>query len=674
MTRRSKWVYIVGWTIVFVLCAAIILTLVLALKRLTAQQDPGGLGGLEVPDIDLGGGGGSIELPDLGDLFPGWDGELPEGGDWDGELPEGGSGGGIPGFSDLIQCGPGSGFPAWDGNLPDWDDLLPGGGGGELPNWSDLFPDWDDLFPGWGGKRPGGTEPGGGEPGGTEPGGEEGGNIRYPDDPLWGTGGGIAGPPILDGSGSIGGNDGDGGNGGLGSLGDGLLDGSRPIETEAVFAVRADKSTEMYFRYMSFGNYIGNGWGDAPEVFSDPSRNYLTSIALGQASYSRIGMELIIYNDQYLMPYYALPDEGENVTVQEGDAISRGDTSVPYWPVCYDYDYLRDGAPPLLTGGVLSEEILYRALVEENYLNVPSGTAAVLSEIIEQQGWEKEDEDLIRKIAEYVRSCAAYNAEYDRSLDEQQDIVAAFLTQYHEGVCRHFASSATLLYRMMGIPARYVVGYRAETLAGEYVNVTADDAHAWVEVYLAGSGWVKVEVTGSDGSAPQTPEPARKITLTSGSLREEYSGKSIAQPVVTVTEGSLLPGHTVTVDVFTGLKYVGKADNVFEGVRILDEDGNNVTALYAVERAYGTLQLDSRPLVITTGSASKEYDGSPLSCTNYTAEGLAEGDQIEIGFAEYTLRGTYQNAITSLRIVNEDGEDVTRNYTIEAVYGTLRVY
>ena len=162
--------------------------------------------------------------------------------------------------------------------------------------------------------------------------------------------------------------------------------------------------------------------------------------------------------------------------------------------------------------------------------------------------------------------------------------------------------------------------------------------------------------------------------LTSGSLREEYSGKSIAQPVVTVTEGSLLPGHTVTVDVFTGLKYVGKADNVFEGVRILDEDGNNVTALYAVERAYGTLQLDSRPLVITTGSASKEYDGSPLSCMNYTAEGLAEGDQIEIGFAEYTLRGTYQNAITSLRIVNEDGEDVTRNYTIEAVYGTLRVY
>ncbi len=46
-----------------------------------------------------------------------------------------------------------------------------------------------------------------------------------------------------------------------------------------------------------------------------------------------------------------------------------------------------------------------------------------------------------------------------------QDIVEYFLFENHEGYCVHFASAATLMYRLYGIPARYASGYAVEPSA-----------------------------------------------------------------------------------------------------------------------------------------------------------------------------------------------------------------
>ena len=39
-------------------------------------------------------------------------------------------------------------------------------------------------------------------------------------------------------------------------------------------------------------------------------------------------------------------------------------------------------------------------------------------------------------------------------MDDEADVVVAFLTKYKEGICQHYASAATLLFRELGIPAR----------------------------------------------------------------------------------------------------------------------------------------------------------------------------------------------------------------------------
>lgn len=62
------------------------------------------------------------------------------------------------------------------------------------------------------------------------------------------------------------------------------------------------------------------------------------------------------------------------------------------------------------------------------------------------------------------------------------------------GVCQDFANLFICLARLLGIPARYRVGYIFT--GAEYENkVQSDASHAWVEVYLPWTGWCGFDPT-----------------------------------------------------------------------------------------------------------------------------------------------------------------------------------
>ncbi|WP_421681661.1 DUF3488 domain-containing transglutaminase family protein [Stutzerimonas urumqiensis] len=78
-----------------------------------------------------------------------------------------------------------------------------------------------------------------------------------------------------------------------------------------------------------------------------------------------------------------------------------------------------------------------------------------------------------------------------------EDIVDGFLFDTRRGFCIHYAGAMTFVLRAAGIPSRVVVGYQGGELneAGSYVSVRQLDAHAWVEYWLAGRGWIRVDPT-----------------------------------------------------------------------------------------------------------------------------------------------------------------------------------
>jgi hypothetical protein len=88
------------------------------------------------------------------------------------------------------------------------------------------------------------------------------------------------------------------------------------------------------------------------------------------------------------------------------------------------------------------------------------------------------------------------------------DIVEYFLFTLQEGYCDYYASAMVVLSRAAGMPARYVVGYIGENYdesLGAYI-ITADQAHAWPEIYFPEYGWIQFEPTGGRPAIERPPE------------------------------------------------------------------------------------------------------------------------------------------------------------------------
>lgn len=77
--------------------------------------------------------------------------------------------------------------------------------------------------------------------------------------------------------------------------------------------------------------------------------------------------------------------------------------------------------------------------------------------------------------------------------------VDEFLFDTRQGFCEHYASAFAYLMRAAGIPARIITGYLGTEYnpIGNYHIVRQSNAHAWVEVWLEGRGWVRQDPTGA---------------------------------------------------------------------------------------------------------------------------------------------------------------------------------
>ncbi len=79
--------------------------------------------------------------------------------------------------------------------------------------------------------------------------------------------------------------------------------------------------------------------------------------------------------------------------------------------------------------------------------------------------------------------------------------LSAFLFVHREGHCEYFASALAIMLRAVGIPSREVTGFLGGQWNGfgGYYAVRSSDAHAWVEAYLPGEGWVTLDPTPANG-------------------------------------------------------------------------------------------------------------------------------------------------------------------------------
>lgn len=111
--------------------------------------------------------------------------------------------------------------------------------------------------------------------------------------------------------------------------------------------------------------------------------------------------------------------------------------------------------------------------------------------------WRDRHGDAERIVAAALRFFRENGFRYTLDPPPGKGSIDAFLFDTRRGYCEHYASAFAFLMRAAGLPARVVGGYLGGEWnpVGGYLIVRNADAHAWVEVWLSGKGWTRVDPT-----------------------------------------------------------------------------------------------------------------------------------------------------------------------------------
>jgi len=265
----------------------------------------------------------------------------------------------------------------------------------------------------------------------------------------------------------------------------------------AVMDVVADKGGTLYLRGQSLDVYDGTSWkpSDASSG-KDGGWPTINCAVVGEVKLvTRSGMPI---------KYFPYNPAGSHWP--EGGKLKDGAISNPERQKEYTFQQM------LITG---SSNALLSPELEKQCLQLPRFTKTQATEHLKKAGYYagQPQPEIARIVGEYVSASAEYNLNTGRMPTDESDFAMWFLRDSETGYCVHFATAATVLLRAAGVPARYVSGYVIKTNPGETTTVTENRAHAWVEYYVPGRGWMILDPTPAswyeedpeDVTAPSAP-------------------------------------------------------------------------------------------------------------------------------------------------------------------------
>ena len=162
------------------------------------------------------------------------------------------------------------------------------------------------------------------------------------------------------------------------------------------------------------------------------------------------------------------------------------------------------------TGAYWNYEFAYRKAIYDTYTAVPDALREKLMQWLREHGLEgsafsslvTNRTQFVVGVADAIQDSLAAECQYTLNPGAPPagtDFIDYFLNTNHKGYCVHFATAETLLLRTLGIPARYAEGYylTSDMISddGAWADVPDSRAHAWVEIYSPGIGWVPFEAT-----------------------------------------------------------------------------------------------------------------------------------------------------------------------------------
>lgn len=464
-----------------------------------------------------------------------------------------------------------------------------------------------------------------------------------------------------------------------------------PGDATFPYQIRSEQAVNaIYLRGDSFGNYNGQEWGEAipyTELINGKyPATYLGSLMIEEWSRAwgmdPIALEIKSNNTPLIIPSYTatteyieelMGEEYEEEYLIPEDDVNANPIGTQYYRMFY-YNYTSVSKKTEKPTTYADYEKQYRNFVYDNYLYLDDESYAYMRRIIEEQRFDRYDQNVPQQIADYVSGLGSYLIEYDKNLDLEENVVISFIEEYKTGTCKHFASTATLLFRALGIPARYVTGYMV-CADDENTWITLDEynAHAWVEIYVDGFGWKTVEAT-----PPQQNEP---ITIKPIDVKKKYDGTPLLpEAVIEGFEEFEELGYTYEVEVSGQRTEPGFGESIIEDIKIFDSNGVDVTNKFLIDKQPGTLAVLVGGVILRSEPISQVYDGIPrmsdlskCSIDYEVGAKLLDGHTIRMEARELSTQIGVHSHSFNVIVEDSEGNDVTGLYIFSYALGAYNI-
>ncbi len=291
---------------------------------------------------------------------------------------------------------------------------------------------------------------------------------------------------------------------GVGAVGANTLDlnARGTLPTAPVLAV--DASAPQYWQGAVFADFDGRAWHSSVQgglqLWAPDGGMLRPGVAQPQGQ-GRTDTATVLSPDAVdvlLAPGTATGYAGAGAVISDADGnarfASRGPAQNTTYTVSSVAPDVSDDALRAATGTDVSDP---------RWTFVPSTVAPRVRALAAQLAGSTSNRfDTVAAIEDYLKTHETYDI--NSPLPQKgDDPVDDFLFVSHRGFCEQFATAAVVMLRSVGVPARLVTGFAfgdTSSQPGKRI-FRGSDAHAWVQVYYPGVGWVASDATASSAAS-----------------------------------------------------------------------------------------------------------------------------------------------------------------------------
>jgi hypothetical protein len=301
------------------------------------------------------------------------------------------------------------------------------------------------------------------------------------------------------------------GDGGTGQLGikpftvlSGMLDQKGTTE---LFDVTGLPSTPPYLQALTLDTYqAGNGWVASTHMNAGVAADGPLPLAPGQQQgdqVTKVTINPVNWKDVWL-PIFGMPKNIQGISPEYRYDVSTGIVFSQRSRQPSPYTETADLTEP--TANALRSASNDYSAVDQKYMTI-RGVSTRVSDLARQLTSGATNEfDMAQDIYNYFRSpSSGFTYSLQTAKPRTGDPLVDFLFYGKTGYCEQYASAMAAMLRTLGIPTRVAIGFTDGYEANGHRTITSQDAHAWVEVYFPGYGWVTFDPTPLTDGRAQVP-------------------------------------------------------------------------------------------------------------------------------------------------------------------------